>query len=108
RARLGGAERELAAAKETLRTLRVQQDTLAGPYVAKRLARLQSALTADPLDVPNANAALKEAVRKITMDPEAATLTIQWRHTNQAGAPLMFHSRHSKVFGATASHRIAA
>jgi hypothetical protein len=89
RQRLADKEEELARAREELRALRVRRDTLSGPYVLKRLAAVRDALRHKPFKVSDANKALKEAVSKIVIDPEAGSLTIYWHHADepQAGPP---------------------
>ncbi len=44
------------------------------------------------------NKALKEAVAKIIIDPEAGRLTIHWRHATGTTGTFSFHSRHSRAF----------
>ena len=92
-------ERELAEAREQLRSLRARQDTLARPYVTRRLLALKQALTHKPLSVVEANKALKEAVGRIVINPETAELLLHWHHAPEqptdAGA---FYSRHYTGF----------
>jgi DNA invertase Pin-like site-specific DNA recombinase len=96
RQRLRDKEAELERTRETLRTLRTQRDTLAKPYVRRRLVTLRDALRRKPLNVIQVNNALKEAVSKLVLDPKAGTLTIHWQHASeqpQEGIP--FFSRHA-------------
>jgi hypothetical protein len=98
RRRLREKEAELEAAQERLRALRAQRDALARPYVQRRLATLEEALVRVPRSVVEVNRALKEAVSKIILDPEAGTLAIYWPHASEATGDVPFFSRHSRVF----------
>jgi DNA invertase Pin-like site-specific DNA recombinase len=93
--RLREKEAELEAAQERLRELRTRRDAVAGPNVQRRLAAVQAALEQKPLNVVEANKALKQAVAKIVMMPEAATLAIYWAHAAEP-QELPFHSRHMR------------
>jgi DNA invertase Pin-like site-specific DNA recombinase len=99
RTRLREKERELEAARERLHSLRAQRDTLTSPYVARKLQALEQALTHKPLNVVEANKALKEAVSHIVLNPESAELTLHWHHApeqpTEAGT---FFSRHYTMF----------
>jgi DNA invertase Pin-like site-specific DNA recombinase len=98
RRRLREKERELEEAQRTLRDLQRRRDTLAEPYVLRRLNTLREALQRKPLDVVTANSTLKEAVSKIVMDAEAGRLVIYWRHAEEPSEGVPVHSRHSRVF----------
>jgi DNA invertase Pin-like site-specific DNA recombinase len=95
-------ERELEEARERLRSLRARQDTLAKPYVTKRLLALEQALTRKPLSVVEANKALKEAVSRIVINPESAELALHWHHAPEQPTDAgPFHSRHYTGFEST-------
>jgi hypothetical protein len=94
RTRLREKEAQLEEARERLRSLRERRDTLARPYVQRRLMALGRALRRKPLNVVDANEALKEAVSKIVLDPEAAQLTIHWHHASEPMRGVPFYSRH--------------
>jgi recombinase/recombinase-like zinc beta ribbon protein/resolvase-like protein len=98
RRRLREKETELDVMHERLRTLRARRDALARPYVQRRLTVLQEALLREPLNVVEANQALKEAVSKIVLDPEAAKLTIYWHHASEPSDGVPFFSRHFRGF----------
>jgi hypothetical protein len=68
---------------DNLRTLRDRRDTLTSANVTARLAAVQAALTADPMDTEAANRALRAAVRKMTMHPAEGTLDIYWGHADE-------------------------
>jgi hypothetical protein len=48
---------------------------LSGPYVLKRLAAVRDALRRKPFKVSDANRALKEAVSKVVINPQAGSPT---------------------------------
>ena len=48
-----------------------------------RLAAVQAALTAEPMDTEAANKALRTAVRRMTMQPAEGTLEIYWHHADE-------------------------
>jgi hypothetical protein len=83
RDRLRGELRELQAKRETLTTASVKA----------RLDAVRAALTRKAFNVAEANTALKQAVKKITMDPAQGTLDILWHHSEEA-QEIHFHSRH--------------
>jgi hypothetical protein len=98
RRRLREKEAELEAAQESLRALRAQRDALARPYVQRRLVALEGALVRVPRSVAEVNRALKEAVSKIILDPEAGRLAIYWHHDSEPTEDVPFFSRHLRVF----------
>ena len=98
RARLRDKEAELEAARERLRELRTQRKALARPYVLQRLRALRDALRGKPFSVAVVNKALKEAVSKIVLDPEAGRLAIHWHHASEPTDDVPFFSRHLKGF----------
>ena len=98
RLRLRDKEAEWKAVRERLRALRAQQEAKAKPYVRQRLDALKKALQRKPLNIGEANRALKEAVSKIVFDPEGK-LTIYWHHApEQPTEDVGFASRHNKMF----------
>jgi DNA invertase Pin-like site-specific DNA recombinase len=102
RAELRAKERELEEAREKLRSLRARKDTLASPYVLGRLRALEQALTHKPLNVMEANKALKEAVSRIVINPETAELLLHWHHAlEQPTDAGPFQSRHYRGFEAS-------
>jgi hypothetical protein len=90
--------KELKEAQECLRTLRARRDTLARPYVQRRLQALREALTRTPLNVAETNKAMREAISRIVMDVEASSRSIEWHHSVQKTDNVMFFSRHSRLF----------
>jgi hypothetical protein len=67
--------------------------------VARRLRALERALTRKPLNVVEANKALKEAVSRIVINPESTALTLHWHHApDQPTDAGRFASRHMTTF----------
>jgi hypothetical protein len=65
--------------------------------VLRRLNLLRDELKRDPLDIPAANGALKAAVGRIVVNPEAASIELHWRDSD-ASTYVPFFSRFSKAF----------
>jgi hypothetical protein len=59
---------------------------------------MRDTLRGKPLNVAEANEALRETVSRIVVDPEAARLTIHWRHSEEPTEDIPFYSRHIKAF----------
>jgi chromosome segregation ATPase len=100
RSRLRDKERKLEDAREALRALRARRDTLTSAYVLRRLTAVRESLKREPLNVQEANTALREALARIVLDPEGNRLDLYWRHAphERVRDYVMFHSRHSKMF----------
>jgi Resolvase, N terminal domain/Recombinase/Recombinase zinc beta ribbon domain len=102
RTELREKERELEEAREDLRSLRTRRDTLASPYVTRRLQALEQALTRKPLSVVEVNKALKEAVNRIVINPETAELVLHWHHAPEQPTDAgPFATRHYTGFEST-------
>lgn len=90
-------EQEAEQVRDAARKLRNDRDTLASANVSRRLKALKDTLTEEPLDVTQANKALKEAVRAVVINPERGTLAIHWHHADKPTEGVPFHSRHNKA-----------
>jgi hypothetical protein len=64
--------------------------------VMRRLDAIRQALTQKPVIVAEANKTLKQAVSKIVMDTEDATMTVYWHHADEPSDPIYFVSRHKR------------
>jgi hypothetical protein len=60
-----------------------RRDTLTSTNVLKRLAAVETTITKEPMDVAEANKALRGAVRKVIMRPQEGTLDILWHHADE-------------------------
>ncbi|MCK1454354.1 recombinase family protein [Bradyrhizobium sp. 35] len=80
--RLGKAERELKAIQKQLRDLRTQRDTMTTASVKDRLKAVEHVLTKSD-DVAETNAALRDAIRRIVLDPVQGHLWIRWHHSEE-------------------------
>jgi hypothetical protein len=98
RTRLREKEAEWKATRERLRALKARRDALARPYVQRRLDALMSALQRKPLNVVEANKALKESVSKIVLDPEEGTFAIHWHHATEPTEDVPFFSKHTEFY----------
>jgi hypothetical protein len=87
------SEQELETLTDTLRSTVARRDTLTSTNVKVRLAAVEKALTADPMDTEAANKALRGAVRKMTMRPQAGRLDILWHHAEEPQETLFMTSR---------------
>jgi DNA invertase Pin-like site-specific DNA recombinase len=97
RQRLQAKEAELRTEREHLRDLRTRRDTLTSANVKRRLDAVRTALEQEPINVAETNRALRQAVSRIVMDAEDATLTIYWHHAEQPSEVVHFYSRRQVV-----------
>jgi DNA invertase Pin-like site-specific DNA recombinase len=80
---LSKAEQELEDARDSLRVLIERRDTMTSTNVRLRLAAVEKAFTAEPMDTEGANKALRGAVRRMVMRPAEGALEIQWHHAEE-------------------------
>jgi hypothetical protein len=90
-------EAELEEAEEHLRHLTARRDTLASAGVLRPLEAIEKALTHKPLNVSEANRAMKQAVSKIVMDTADGTLTFHWHYADEPSEPLPFAWVHGRA-----------
>lgn len=93
RQRLQKYERELETLRDELRTAIERREVLMGTNVEKRLAAVEKALTAEPMDTEEANKALRGAVRKMIMKPQEGRLDILWHHAEEPQETLFMTNR---------------
>lgn len=80
--RLSAIESELKAFQRQLRDLRAQRDTLTTASVKDRLKAVERALTGNE-DVTEVNRTLRDAMRRIVVDPVQGHLWIRWHHSEE-------------------------
>jgi DNA invertase Pin-like site-specific DNA recombinase len=80
--RLAKAESELKAIQKRLRDLRGQRDNLTTASVKDRLKAVERALTSNT-DVAATNVVLRDAIRRIVLDPVQGELWIRWHHSEE-------------------------
>jgi DNA invertase Pin-like site-specific DNA recombinase len=80
---LSNAEQELEEARDSLRLLMERRDTLTSTNVKLRLAAVEKAFAAEPMDTEGANKALRGAVRRMVMRPAEGALEIHWHHADE-------------------------
>jgi hypothetical protein len=105
RERLQAKELELRTEREHMRDLRAQRDTRTSANVVRRLEAVRAALEREPINVAEANRTLRQAVSRIVLEPERATLTIYWRHAEQWAQEVQFYTRRAAavIFGTAVS-----
>jgi hypothetical protein len=79
---LSEKERVLKALEKELRDLRTQRDTLTTASVKGRLKALERALT-HKTGVIETNTVLRDAIRRIVLDPANGRLWIRWHHSEE-------------------------
>jgi phage terminase Nu1 subunit (DNA packaging protein) len=94
---LRAAEEELSAVREDLRLTKERRDTLTSTNVTKRLAAVEAALTAEPLDIKQANDALRAAVSRIVLRPQEGLLDLHWHHATEPQQEVFITSRHDDL-----------
>ncbi|WP_161850999.1 recombinase family protein [Bradyrhizobium sp. CCBAU 051011] len=90
---LNTAEQELEETTESLRKMLERRDTMTSTNVKLRLAAVEKALTAEPMDTEEANKALRAAVRRMVMRPQEGRLDILWHHADEPQETLFMTSR---------------
>jgi protein-arginine kinase activator protein McsA len=75
-------EQQLRDLQKQLRELRSQRDTLTTASVRDRLKAVQLSLSGKA-DVAEVNRALRDAIRRIVIDPEQGYLWIRWHHSEE-------------------------
>ena len=87
RRELQEAEMKLDKSRDRLRELLARRDKLAPESVERKLQGLLTALRRKPFDVAAANAAMKQAIRKIVMNAQTGELQIFWHHMAEDAEP---------------------
>jgi DNA invertase Pin-like site-specific DNA recombinase len=94
RRRLSAAERELKSLQKQLRELRAQRDTRTTASVKDRLKAVEKALRNPKATVAETNRVLREAIRRIVLDPEQGRLWVRWHHSDEV-QDIMCVTRHT-------------
>jgi DNA invertase Pin-like site-specific DNA recombinase len=90
--RLTDMERQLKDIQKQLRSLRAQRDTLTTASVKDRLKAVERALTGN-VDVVETNKTLRDAIRRVVLDPEQGRLWVRWHHSDEV-QDVLCPSRH--------------
>jgi nicotinamide mononucleotide adenylyltransferase len=90
--RLTEMERQLKEYQKQLRDLRAQRDTMTTASVKDRLKAVERVLAGNE-DVIEVNKTLRDAVRRIVVDPEQGCLWIRWHHSDEI-QDITFVTRH--------------
>ncbi|MBR0971874.1 recombinase family protein [Bradyrhizobium japonicum] len=80
--RLGNAERELKNVQRQLRELRAKRETITTASVKDRLKAVEHALTGKD-DVAAVNEVLRDAIRRVVLDPQQGHLWVRWHHSDE-------------------------
>jgi DNA invertase Pin-like site-specific DNA recombinase len=83
RRRLSAVERELKGFQKQLRELRAQRDTLTTASVRDRLKAVEKTLSSTGATVAETNRVLRDAIRRIVVDPENGMLWVRWHHSDE-------------------------
>jgi DNA invertase Pin-like site-specific DNA recombinase len=91
--RIREIERELKGIQKRLRDLRAQRDTMTTASVRDRLKAVGKVLRAPVASVVDTNRVLREAIRRIVIDPEQGMLWVRWHHSDEV-QDVLYPSRH--------------
>lgn len=80
--RLANAERELKELQRQLRELRAKRDTMTTASVKDRLKAVERALTGKD-DVVAVNEVLRDAIKRVVLDPQQGHLWVRWHHSDE-------------------------
>jgi DNA invertase Pin-like site-specific DNA recombinase len=80
---LSRVERELKDFQRQLRELRSQRDTLTTASVKDRLKAVEKSLSGTETPVAETNRTLREAIRRVVLDPEQGRLWVRWHHSDE-------------------------
>jgi DNA invertase Pin-like site-specific DNA recombinase len=94
RRRLSAVERELKSLQRQLRDLRAQRDTMTTASVKDRLKAVEKSLRNPKATTAETNRVLREAIRRIVLDPEQGRLWMRWHHSDEV-QDIMCATRHT-------------
>ncbi|SFM34747.1 Recombinase zinc beta ribbon domain-containing protein [Bradyrhizobium sp. Rc3b] len=80
--KLREVEQRLKSLKKELRDLRAQRDTLTTASVKDRLKAVERALSGNT-DTVEINGVLRDAIRRVVLDPEQGHLWVRWHHSDE-------------------------
>jgi hypothetical protein len=89
---LSESEKTLKELQKNLRNLRTQRDTLTTASVKDRLKAVERVLT-QKTGIIETNTVLRDAIRRIVLDPTSGRLWIRWQHAEEV-QDIMFATRH--------------
>jgi hypothetical protein len=93
RQRLRSLETEMEEARDNAAELRKRRDTMTSASVMRKLDGIWETLSQSPLNIAEANRALKQALRKMVMRPTEGRLEIHWNHTDEPQEINLYTSR---------------
>jgi Recombinase/Recombinase zinc beta ribbon domain len=83
RERLKLVETQMEEARDKAAELNKRLDSMTSASVKRKLDSLSDVLSQSPLNIAEANRALKQAVRKMVLDPARGQIAIHWSHTDE-------------------------
>jgi hypothetical protein len=83
RRRLSAVAAELKRLQKQLRDLRAQRDTMTTASVKDRLKAVEKSLRDPRATVAETNRILREAIRRVVLDPEQGRLWLRWHHSDE-------------------------
>jgi DNA invertase Pin-like site-specific DNA recombinase len=83
RERLKLVETQMEEARDKAAELSKRLDSMTSASVKRKLESLSSVLSQSPLNVAEANRVLKQAIRKMVLDPARGWIEIHWHHADE-------------------------
>jgi DNA invertase Pin-like site-specific DNA recombinase len=83
RERLKVVETQMEKARDNAAELNKRLDSMTSASVMRKLDSISNVLHQSPLDIAEANRVLKQAIRKMVMDPARGRIEIHWHHTDE-------------------------
>lgn len=83
RERLNAVEMQMEEARDKAAELNKRLDSMTSASVVRKLDNITTALSQSPLNIAEANRALKQAMRKMVMRPAQGRLEIHWGHSEE-------------------------
>ncbi len=83
RERLKLVETQMEQARDKAAELNKRLDSMTSASVKRKLESLSSVLSQSPLNVAEANRVLKQAIRKMVLDPARGQIDLYWNHTEE-------------------------
>jgi hypothetical protein len=75
--------------------MEIQRESRTKPTVARKLEALRAALK-QPLNIVEANRAVRQAISRIVLSPQSGSMTIYWQHAEEPSEEILFGGKHMK------------
>jgi DNA invertase Pin-like site-specific DNA recombinase len=83
RERLKAVETQMEGARDKAAELNKRLDSMTSGSVKRKLDSISNVLRQSPVNIGEANRVLKQAIRKMVMDPARGRIEIHWHHTDE-------------------------